>query len=891
MRIVFGLDLTPSLEAGVYHLNPSLLLRTLENLLGRSGFSEDHAYLRIEHYRQALAKYLEQNPQAFFQASFEQDPFGVARDLLQKRDDLLLNGWLPGPHQPTRLAQLSAVELLLEGLPSGHAERQLALEETLREQPHLISEIRHVEPLHLLPPPIRQLLLLIGQTAQKPFVPEQLDPPLPQADPATDLGLFQKALSESGQPQATPSADGSLLVIRARRASDLAPWLAQLFRHNPAYRPWLLLPDGSRMLDQALTMEGLPSLGLASTSLARPTLQLLKLIPTFLWEPINPYKVLEFLSLALKPFPDDLGKILARQIARSPGVASESWNRAVNAYFARLRDTRPAMLVAARTQYNRWFEQARFPLHAPAPVEAILEIYRFLYQWARTAWQESGESLSSLRILAEQTKRLTELLQTLPEKELSSLELELIVRALFQPAPVTFNPQELGSLPYVQQPGALTHHPEQLVWWNFIQSEPLYFFSPWYPEEIRFFEENQIETDTPARQNQLRVWQRRQPFLRATRQILLCLPDSADGANTAPHPMLGDIESTFDSMQSLEFYIDRPEDRQRLERFFEQPLWESRATAPRPRPRPFFQTTPIRLRERESYSSLQSLQYYPYQWVFQHHLRLRTSPILSVSDGDNLYGNLAHRLFEILFQEPDFLQWPVEQLDAWVEQTLPELFHREGSVLLLYGREPERAAMLRQLKYAARTLTDLLRTNSWILEASEKELTGQIAGIPIAGIVDILLRRGDEWAILDLKWSGLRLREEWIRNEEDLQLALYAGILREQTGRWPHTAYFIIRSARLLARANQAFRQVAPLAPQADPAETAARIWSRMEKTLLWRMQQLSAGLVEVRCADTAEELARIYENSPNPPNWMEMLELPTKNAAFDDYRTLISLF
>ena len=59
----------------------------------------------------------------------------------------------------------------------------------------------------------------------------------------------------------------------------------------------------------------------------------------------------------------------------------------------------------------------------------------------------------------------------------------------------------------------------------------------------------------------------------------------------------------------------------------------------------------IPLREVESYSSLKNLFFHPHEWVLQYAAGIRTSRASDLADGNLLYGNLAHRLFEKFFTE------------------------------------------------------------------------------------------------------------------------------------------------------------------------------------------------------------------------------------------------
>jgi ATP-dependent helicase/nuclease subunit B len=168
------------------------------------------------------------------------------------------------------------------------------------------------------------------------------------------------------------------------------------------------------------------------------------------------------------------------------------------------------------------------------------------------------------------------------------------------------------------------------------------------------------------------------------------------------------------------------------------------------------------------------------------------------------------------------------------------------------------------------------------VEATEKKLEGKFCGIPVRGKADLVLRRGDELAILDIKWSGTNRRKELIRNEEDLQLVLYAHLLPPENY-WPHTAYFILEDGKLVARNNQAFKQALQASAGADHAAVGTEIFERMQRTYLWRMLQISNGAIEIRTERTAMELEALYEG-----HLVSLLEMKREDARYDDYRGLL---
>ena len=126
-------------------------------------------------------------------------------------------------------------------------------------------------------------------------------------------------------------------------------------------------------------------------------------------------------------------------------------------------------------------------------------------------------------------------------------------------------------------------------------------------------------------------------------------------------------------------------------------------------------------RAEETFTSLDALFYYPYQWVFRHKVRLHKSSILSVVNDNALLGNLAHRFIELLLKE-DILLWQKDQVEDWIDQKAPRLFAREAATLLMYGREPERLAFLNTIKYAAWSLVSSIQQNGWKVKGTEMEV-------------------------------------------------------------------------------------------------------------------------------------------------------------------------
>ncbi len=899
MTIYFGLafdeipyPMPEQCTGGISYLGPQQLLLLLESHLGLSGHPPDNEYLRIEQYRQALSAHLRDESDAFFRASFEADQFATAANLLNRRDELLLAGWqlLPEDGQPERLRCLCDVESRFTGtdhtLAPGYADRFIMVLQHLPTRRQPIQYLWLNEPMHLLPTHWQKLV----QCLQHLGVRVQALPHEPASENC-DLADFQQIIQNPSAQKRVLRGDGSLLVIRGKRDLDLAAFVATLLRRNPNFRPLCLITDKNRSLDEPLVQEGLPALGIPSASLARPTLQVLKLAPAFLWQPLDPFKVMEFVSLAIKPLEDELANNIAMQIAQTPGINSDSWYAMLARYFEELdaRAQRDASLKVeeVRQQYRFWFDRRRYDITKTVPKEDVIDIFDYLTHWARSKFEDTDNKHNALLVLHEQAKRISELLRALPETQLSHLELERIVRTIYESSPVLFHDTALGHLPHIYQPNGLLGPAEDLLWWNFTQAEATHFFSRWYQLERRYLENKGVRLATPATENEYLIWQRRQPVLHARQRLLLLIPAHTDGTEVHPHPLYGNLEAAFANLEDILYDIDTHQGRENLSRYFDLPQNQALEHRKLGRPRPFLYINSafaLQQREVESQSSLETLFYYPYQWVFRHKIRLTKSSILSIVKDNTLMGNLAHRFFEKLLQE-DISNWNQQLVAQWIDEQARNLLAREGAVLLLYGREPERINFIKRLKYAAWSLVSAIQRNGWQVVETEKLLEGKFLDITVNGRADLVLERNGERVIIDLKWRGAKRREESIRNEEDLQLTLYSKLLPPEE-QWAHTAYFIMENGKFIARNSQAFQEARAVAPDSDHAQVHERILARMQATYTWRMQQIQSGHIEIRCAQTQKELEEWYQSQ----DLFDILEMRSEDAPFDDYRTLINL-
>lgn len=900
MQLYFGLNVQSDLlhhqaglSLGKQYVDPKQFLLLLEQHLGLVSKDEDIEYLRVEQYRQALKHYLAQAGDAFFKNAFVADDLGVAADLLKRRDELLVAKWdfKIEAITPERLALLAKIESYWKDdtntlkLYAGKADRLLKLQKHINRATHFIEQIQLCDPLSDFP--------LIWQTllADLTAVGVQIDEyAAPEQFKDTDLGTWQACLQGQKEGAQQLKADGSLLIIKAYRETHLAAWMAKLLANNQDFRPAILLPQAKRSFENALIKEDLASLGVASASLARPSLQVLKLASVFLWEPIDLYKLMEFVSLGVKPLDADLAERIAGFLANTPGLYSERWFAMINDYFTKhlpekAKKHTQLNVAKIQQQYDFWFKRTRVDSRSSkVSKKDARAIYVYLHEWAIDLYKQE-EDIASLAVLTKQTARLIELLDALPETELSHLELERIVRTIYEPAPVLYQAAEAYKLNTIHHAGAVHQAQKQLLWWDFFEYEKNYFFTAWYPEELAFLETKKLQLESPSAKNTKMLNQRKRPILWTQDQLILCVPDYSEGEAVQAHPLLGDLEASFgEQLDEITVHIDDLQLADIL-KHWNLPVFEEQKANPLAQVQPFveLEEQQLALRETETPTSIEQLLFYPYQWVFKHQMKLRKSSILSVVEDFRLYGNLAHRLIEKLLKQ-DVIGWSKTQVETWIKEQVPLLLKREGATLLLYGKEPERIAFIKYMKQAAWTLIAMLKENDWEVLASEYLLEGPWQELNIKGRADLVLKRANEYAIVDLKWRGASRYANVLRNGEDIQLAIYAKILAQEFV-WPHTAYFIIDKAKMISHNQAAFKDAQAVQKDSEHEELYQQLIAQIQATLVWRKKQLTSGKIEVRSSQTHPILEELYGEQ-----MLHLLEMKQENARFDDYDLLIGL-
>lgn len=860
----------PELDAQT--TGPLGLLNVLETQLGLLR-QEPSASDRVLQYREALKRL--DDPVRFYHRSFAVDELGTAATLLAWRDLWHLHGW--GDATPPalaaapsrRLRDMAAVETEAAGqLALGIGERLAQVVLAMQTMTPRIGRLALCEPLVDWPLAWQRVLARLHpiESQQSAFEP---------VTGACMLADLQRAvLAPVGSGAAGRRLrwrdDGSVRVLQAETGWLAARHLAQWLHAEPM--DTVLCAPGVGVLDEVLATATLARQGFKEPSAFRPALQVLPLVLGQLWQPLDLYGLLQFLTHPICPVPRVARVRLARMLAQSPGIGyGPAWERALADIEADCAAS-GADWPQVRERIRLWVEPERHDPVQGVPLAVLGERLQALAQHfqGRLRDADPARQLAFNSGLAQvlTLQRALRALALQGDTHIGAQPLQtLLAQATAQGSPNPLLAAQAGACRAITHPAAAVDAAQQVIWWQ-LQAPGDTAPYPWSRAEIAAL--SQAGIVLPDMElllaREARSWL--QPLLAARERLVLVLPPP--GAEV--HPVWLLLESLFEGGHAprVEVLEDSLRD-ERLPALAHQPL---------PQRRRWWQLPAgvlVPPRETESFSSLESLLFNPFQWVLKYPAALSPSSVLDVSNGVLLYGNLSHHLVERYVQQPLALTQADAAFEAWFGTAFDELVTQEGAVLQMPGRQEELASLRRRLKFALVRLRSQWRSAQVASVVAEEKLQGHFAGGEITGFGDLLVTRQDgAQAIIDMKW-GAKSYVAKLAGNRHLQLAIYGELLRQQTGRWPQLAYFSLSKGELLATDPHFFPEARVVRRQADMQdEGPAQLWQRFLVSWHWRRQQLDEGQIEVVLDDAVDA---------DPPE--DGLAPEVLNLAYNDYLTL----
>lgn len=864
--------------------SPAQLLRDLELRLGLPQ-GEASAAVRVPSFSKRLAAQVASAAagaatKPFYASSFAVDSLGTAKMLLGWRDELVEAGWNGQPIAAggDRLEAMAAVEALNEEpLPLGRADRMVRVEHELRaSSKHRVYDgVVLVEDRALWPLRWRSIFTLLEERGARI---EQLTPELPSTDRApaeSDLGVLQRMLrgelpSRRSKEGSAVKGDGTLLLLRGDTPSDLAELTAALLTKHRDGTTVVRCTD-AETLETALARHGLPHQGHSGSSVWRPLMQLLPLALELAYEPRDPYRVLELLTLPIGPLQGMLGAQLARAVSKQPGVGGTEWMRqkekaALRLHTFRVRQrTSEGMTeaeaaadadahVAERMQRVADWVEAPGADAEGAPRTGLLTVAKRVstFLQKRLGATKDGETYGAA---FSQAHAMTDALARDGRDVISREDMRHLLDTVVRGAEsLVLSTERAGRIDHVDHPAALLAASSTVVFWAFVGgTERRPSLPPWHRAERAALEAAGVVFPDPGKLLAVESESWRRGILAARERVIFAIASTIKGTAMAPHPTWDEIAARLGlEDDAAAACLTRSPHAILTARDESLVSLTTLAPLPLPEARQAWMLPPSRIAAdgtlETSATALGTLASCPLRFVLGQHAKLRSGALAKVASGPLLNGSLGHRLVEELHREKAF-DLDDDELSARATIVLGALLKTEGATLLLEGAGFERAQFVPQLVRAMLELRRYLANSGWRIAAVEEDVETASTIGTLHGRLDVRLVNDEgKQAVLDLKWGEASYRA-LLEGGRAVQLAAYVRAIHV-TGPKKHSlppgGYFALGSGRVVTADARMSATRTLGGPTLDDT------WRRVEKTARAVQASLREGNVYVAATKRA---------------------------------------
>ncbi len=886
-NIVFGLEFDQSVytetrnNPQLLHLGPNGLLALLEAQFGISYADGSVQYIRVEQYRQCLEALARDDKSFFYRESFINNQRSTAEALLNMRDELVLSGWNGQLVESgsERLRTFSKIESRFAKLSTqaGIADRFQTILKLLNEHTVPIHSIEHIEPFEYLPTHIKRCFQSLSQSNCTIKKREKVI-----SIPSSDLGKMQVAFQNRDfESHFELQNDGSFSILKAAQEYEAASGL--LFSHLNLFQKTtcLVSKDSLLQLEQVGIKHGFPSLGVGQPSDSRPALQILKLLPAFIWKPIDTKRVLEFLTLPLKPLDETLSQQLAAAYANSPGFKSREWKRAVQRFLFPKEQEPPTSKI--KKQYFTWFKRKRYDLQERVPIKEVRELVNFIRNWAYETYRTEGTH-TGLLMLSGLGKRASELLDILPQQSssLSALQLDRIISAIYEDEYSAIEQASIFAPQHISSSSAFADQPQDVIWWNCCNETLSTQQSVWTKTELKQLAEHNITIQSDRQKAQLALWNIFQPIQAAQTTCTLVIPDTIQGDSVSEHPIFSYLHSICNNISIVEKSYSE--------------IIESSTSTKQVEVKPAIQADPLLelnidlaalfLEDdfRMGPTTLEKVLFYPHIPILERQFKLQAAPIHSIVDIFTLKGRIAHAVFEELGKQKE-IHDDESALRLAAKNCIALQIEQSAQNLLEYGREPERLRLEKLIIDSVVDFFKRIRNDGWTFYETEKWVEGKIGTIKLGGFIDCVLEKNGQLAIVDFKAGGKKSKQEAIDNQEDVQLISYSEIY--DSDQLIPTAYYILVGQKPIARDGSIFSDIPPTDDSLQAIQD--RIKDRILETYQLRMTHLKNGVLPLHTETNADVLDQWISNQ-YAAQILDCFPMKAESHRYDPFASLVEL-
>lgn len=845
--------INPSMHNGImmdsYVVNLESLVRLLESRCGLvyNGSSAN----RLTVYRRIMKDYISRNPDCLLADSFKVSELSTAKTCLMWRDMLIDSGWKADMAVTSkRIAFLVEVEKSINA-----ADRKTLItisdriNAVIRRLPQIKDWLKDgciTIPFELdIMPPLTKRLIQELEKYISVNIQEKVDAL------NNNLGLIRKALTSEGEEQFSLAEceDDSFEIWKFRTEQEEMEYITSLETDEFD----LCINGDAKVMDSWLKMEGKPTVGSVMADSNPQIAQLLTLGIGLFEYPLNIRTMLQWLSAPKHPLSFELRSSLARQIRKTGGYYNDECQKVIDEYLAGIDEEK-----------DRVREQKVIKLMLPKSesrgvnIETFREFVSQITQWANKSrigaltdekYVMDDLSLQQMENLYEQGVMLLDILHT----ETGYADYNVVeswIKDIYEPATYHQYKAMAGCRITISSPACIIDPPSKTLWTNFILNEKTHLSTEFlHEQELNELLNQGCSFWDAAKERKYNMEMMLMPFQKTCNRLVLSYVEIKDGKPAEKHPLLIILEKRIANLKCttpncLTEVVSKVDN-------------SKCKTADVVR---FKNTDKLFWKDKESYSSLQSLIEHPMDYTFSHLLEINDGGKQDFENVERTKGEVAHKVIELLFApKSDNEVKNIADIRTNISSNFEVVFNKSiegyGAILQLLENETEMKLFRNQLYKIVGQLADILEANSFRVKACEKEITTSFLDeekVNAHGFVDMIVvdKHGNP-SVIDFKWSTSGMYKKYIEENRSLQLALYKYMVSVDGGKDVYyTGYFQMPESKLYTHDKLNGKGVVQI--DLTDENKARSVINEIINSYRYRREQIGQGRVEL--ADNMSE-------------------------------------
>jgi hypothetical protein len=651
--------------------------------------------------------------------------------------------------------------------------------------------------------------------------------------------------------------DSSIIVIHAGSSRTLAD-LQKDFIYGSVLDCTLINSTSGTTIDGAFTQGNYPSMaasiGATNTSIGILHFHLLNL----LYEVPDTYEIIRFLSSKFCPVNQEVRRMLKKLLIKKPGYDFDYYLTVLSEKVDLTELSEKSKLDLKKliaSEINDWFINITKSTEKGEKIFfKVQDIFNF-FQMAIKTYNTNANDLKTadVNLAVGFLSSVNQVLQSLNIDEISETELFILFENfLSRSKPVMLVP-EAGSMPMISSPASLIEGNKVVLWWCPSASDASIAEMPLFFEEKNMLQENSLWNNS-FQENTINAWfeATSRVFINSWQSLVIYIADKSEGEDLRSHPFMDFLAAAVSNLQDITVELDHGIN-EAIKKLTSTGLFHNRISevpkANLPLMKDAWQlnwdNVTLNFPEKESFSSLEKLVYYPNEYVLDKLAQITSVNFPDPNEEMLNYGNLCHSIFEQFFKTLK----DKNISDKEVELNIITLFNKQVRIEYGFLNRPQnklkRDYLAKTIKMSAFVLMKHIRKSPFTIFEPERKIGFDedivFGSTKLKGNIDLVLsNEKGEKAIIDLKWAGKTKRISMLKDDNDLQLPIYSYLL-SPTVLVP-TSYFVINKAILISYPNKYFPDAFNVNVPASPNT----INEKLKKAYSFRREEIERGYLEV---------------------------------------------